>query len=157
MNISSTTTGRDSLTQMISRVIDRFATEFGQFLGELLDGQVGRSSQSAITAGDVPTFDNSGRGQYRQSLAGFDFTKLDNPGVSGGGTIKYTAARVFQNYPPQPESLPAVIADLRAQGINALQVSFDKIDFNDGFGPIDVIQGAYPGGGVAWQWLPQNA
>ena len=24
----------------------------------------------------------------------------------------------------------------------------------DGYGPIDVIQSAYPGGGVAWQWLP---
>jgi hypothetical protein len=49
-----------------------------------------------------------------------------------------------------------VISELKAQGINATQVSFDKIDFNDGWGPIDVIQGAYPGGGVALQWLPQH-
>jgi hypothetical protein len=36
-----------------------------------------------------------------------------------------------------------------------VQTDHDKIDFGDGYGPIDVIQCAYPGGGVAWQWLPR--
>ena len=53
-------------------------------------------------------------------------------------------------------SLPAVVERLRAEGINATQTDMDKIDFGDGYGPIDVIQGAYPGGGVAWQWLPRE-
>ncbi|HUU33051.1 MAG TPA: hypothetical protein VMW48_03250, partial [Vicinamibacterales bacterium] len=70
------------------------------------------------------------------------------------GTSKYVAARVFQDFPPMPESIPGVIERLKAQGINAVQTDHDKIDFGDGYGPIDVIQGAYPGGGVAWQWLP---
>ena len=81
---------------------------------------------------------------------------LDNPLVAGAQTSKYRAARIFQDYPAQPESLPAVVARLRAAGINAVQTSNDKIDFGDGFGPIDVIQGARPGGGDGWQWLPVN-
>ena len=56
---------------------------------------------------------------------------------------------------PVPPSDSAAERAINApQGINARQTDFDKIDFGDGYGPIDVIQGAYPGGGVAWQWLP---
>jgi len=158
MNIAGKTTGNDAISQMISRVVDKFDTdkdgklsadEFGSFLGGLLQhGNLG----SATAMQDTP----KATGQYRMMLAGFDHNKLDNPSIQGAGTIKYQAARIFQNYSPQPESLPAVIADLKAQGINATQIGIDKIDFNDGYGPIDVIQGAYPGGGVAWQWLPQS-
>ena len=75
--------------------------------------------------------------------------------MPGGGTSKYKAARIFQDYAPRPESIPAVIERLRADGVNAVQTDHDKIDFGDGYGPIDVIQGAYPGGGVAWQWIPR--
>ena len=164
MNISSKTTGTDAISQMITKVVDKFDTdkdgklsadEFGKFLGGLLqNGGVG-SGMAGAQAAATPDFTKE-PGQYRMMLAGFDHNKMDNPSMQGAGTVKYQAARIFQNYAPMPESLPAVIADLKAQGINATQVSFDKIDFNDGYGPIDVIQGAYPGGGVAWQWLPQH-
>ena len=158
MNIAGKTTGTDAISQMISRVVDKFDTdkdgklsadEFGSFLGGLLQG---RGTGALTTEPDGV----KAPGQYRMMLAGFDHNKLDNPTMQGAGTIKYQAARIFQNYTPQPENLPAVIADLKAQGINATQIGIDKIDFNDGYGPIDVIQGAYPGGGVAWQWLPQS-
>ena len=158
MNIAGKTTGTDAISQMISRVVDKFDTdkdgklsadEFGTFLGGLLNG-----GNLGIAAS--PSDPSKATGQYKMMLAGFDHNKLDNPSMQGAGTIKYQAARIFQNYPPMPESLPQVLADLKAQGVNATQIGIDKIDFNDGYGPIDVIQGAYPGGGVAWQWLPQH-
>jgi hypothetical protein len=154
--------GSDVISQLISKVMARYDTdkdgkltsqEFGGFLTGLLEGSAGRSS--AALAGTTAQASPVATGAFRSSLAGFDFEKLDNPGARGAGTSKYIAARIFQDYPPQPESLPAVVERLQAQGIKAVQTDHDKIDFGDGYGPIDVIQGAYPGGGVAWQWLPR--
>lgn len=156
--VTSTTTTSDPLSQLLSRVMAKYDTdndgkltaqEFGGFLNGLLGG-------SGLNALAPTTSTASGlTGAYRSMLAGFDFGKLDNPNAPGGGTSKYRAARIFQDYPPKPESIPAVIDRLRAEGINVTQTDIDKIDFGDGYGPIDVIQGAYPGGGVAWQWLPR--
>ena len=156
MNLNTTTsTGTDAISQLISKVLDKYdgnkdgqltKAEFGSFLTGLLGG--------TAVPGSLAKDPEVQTGAYRSRLAGFDFAKLDNPTMPGGGTSKYHAARIFQDYPPMPESLPAVVDRLRAQGINATQTDFDKIDFGDGYGPIDVIQGAYPGGGVAWQWLP---
>ncbi|MEP7116509.1 MAG: hypothetical protein ABI880_02935 [Acidobacteriota bacterium] len=162
MNLSSTSAGVDTISQLISKVMDKYdgdkdgkltSQEFGAFLGGLLGGA------SPLVPGSTPGINPmEGRsGAYRDKLAGFDFAKLDDPSMRGAGTSKYMAARVFQDFPPMPESLPGVVDRLRAQGINATQTDFDKIDFGDGYGPIDVIQGAYPGGGVAWQWLPVGA
>lgn len=157
MNLkTSTTTAADPIAQLITKVMDKYdgdkdgqltKTEFGSFLTGLLGGTGGALSATIAK-------DPAETGAYRSRLAGFDFAKLDNPTIAGAGTSKYIAARIFQDYPPMPESLPAVVDRLRAQGINARQTDFDKIDFGDGYGSIDVIQGAYPGGGVAWQWLP---
>lgn len=155
---TTTATGTDPVAQLITKLMDKYdgnkdgqltKAEFGSFLNGLLSGT---GASGALTVGKDP--DPVKTGSYRSRLAGFDFAKLDNPTMPGGGTSKYNAARIFQDYPPMPESLPAVVDRLRAQGINATQTDFDKIDFGDGYGPIDVIQGAYPGGGVAWQWLP---
>jgi hypothetical protein len=157
---TTSATGTDPVAQLITKLMDKYdgnkdgqltKAEFGTFLNGLLSGT---GLGGAVTGGKDP--DPVKTGAYRSRLAGFDFAKLDNPTMAGAGTSKYTAARIFQDYPPMPESLPAVVDRLRAQGINATQTDFDKIDFGDGYGPIDVIQGAYPGGGVAWQWLPVN-
>lgn len=157
LKTSSTTTTADPIAQLITKVMDKYDTdkdgqltkaEFGSFLSGLLGATGGTLPGGGSGAGPVTT------GAYRSRLAGFDHAKIDNPTMAGAGTSKYIAARIFQDYPPMPESLPAVVDRLRAQGINATQTDFDKIDFGDGYGPIDVIQGAYPGGGVAWQWLP---
>jgi hypothetical protein len=158
VNPLTTGSGADPISQLVSKLFERYdtdkngsltANEFGSFLGGLISG-VGSPGTAAADPG------TGSRGAYRSSLAGFDFGKLDDPSRSGAMTSKYRAARIFQDYPPQPESLPAVVERLRAEGINATQTDFDKIDFGDGYGPIDVIQGAYPGGGVAWQWLPRE-
>ncbi len=161
MNLKTTATGTDPIAQLITKVMDRFdgdkdgqltKAEFSQFLTGLMGGTglgtLGGSSGASVKMDPV------GTGQYRSRLAGFDHAKIDNPTMAGAGTSKYIASRIFQDYPPMPESLPAVVDRLKAQGLNAKQTDFDKIDFGDGYGPIDVIQGAYPGGGVAWQWLP---
>ncbi|MGE4084373.1 MAG: hypothetical protein AB7H93_15335 [Vicinamibacterales bacterium] len=152
--------GTDVISQLVSKVLDRYdgdkdgkltATEFGSFLTGLLSGS-GAAGLTAAKVGDPGVT----RGSYRSSLAGFDARKVDDPSIRDAMTSKYRAARIFQDYPPQPESIPAVIERLKAEGINAVQTDIDKIDFGDGYGPIDVIQGAYAGGGVAWQWLPRE-
>jgi len=153
-------TGADPISQLVSKVLDKYdgdkdgkltATEFGSFLTGLLSGS-GAAGLTAAKVGDPGVT----RGSYRSSLAGFDFGKLDDPSIRDAMTSKYRAGRIFQDYPPRPESIPAVIERLKAEGINAVQTDIDKIDFGDGYGPIDVIQGAYAGGGVAWQWLPRE-
>lgn len=158
--LTSTSTTSDPLSQLVSRVMAKYDTdkdgkltaqEFGGFLNGLLGASNGFGDLTSSTTAAA----SATTGAYRSMLAGFDFGKLDNPNAPGGGTSKYRAARIFQDYPPKPESIPAVIDRLRAEGVNATQTDIDKIDFGDGFGPIDVIQGAYPGGGVAWQWLPR--
>ncbi len=163
MNLPNTTAaGADSISQLISKVMDKYdgdkdgkltSQEFGSFLSGLIGGtsSTGLRTAAAVTGSSV----TQATGAHRGRLAGFDFAKIDDPSMHGAGTSKYIAARVFQDFPPMPESIPGVIDRLKAQGINAVQADHDKIDFNDGYGPIDVIQGAYPGGGVAWQWLPR--
>ena len=96
-------------------------------------------------------------GEFRAKLGGFDFRNMDDPTISDAMTSKYKAARIFQDYTPKPESLPAVIEKLQRAGHERRRrLASTQIDFGDGFGAIDVIQGAYPGGGVAWQWIPQG-
>jgi hypothetical protein len=161
MNLTSTSNSAgDAISQLISKVMDKYdgdkdgqltKAEFGSFLSGLIGG-TGSAANALAKAAD-PTSTVS-TGAYRSKLAGFAHNKIDDPTIRDAMTSKYIAARIFQDYPPMPESLPAVVDRLKAQGINATQTDFDKIDFGDGYGPIDVIQGAYPGGGVAWQWLP---
>jgi hypothetical protein len=165
MNLTSTansSNGTDAISQLISRVMDKYdgdkdgqltKAEFGSFLTGLVGGMGGGVGAGALAKAADPTTPSL-TGAYRSKLAGFNHNKIDDPTISDAMTSKYVAARIFQDYPPMPESLPAVVDRLKAMGINATQTAFDKIDFGDGFGPIDVIQGAYPGGGVAWQWLP---
>jgi hypothetical protein len=161
MNLTNTsnTAAGDAINQLISRVMDKYdgnkdgqltKAEFGSFLTGLIGGT--GSAAGALAAADPGSTGSTGA--YRSKLAGFSHAKMDDPTIRDAMTSKYVAARIFQDYPPMPESLPAVVDRLKAQGINAKQTDFDKIDFGDGYGPIDVIQGAYPGGGVAWQWLP---
>lgn len=164
MNTKAASTSATHLSDIIGKVMDRFDTnkdgqlstdEFSGFLTGLLGGTGSTSATNQAERSGPMRPEYSG--QFRGYLAGFDAAKIDNPSLHGAGTAKYRAARIFQDFKPMPESLPAVIERLRAEGFNARQVSIDKIDFGDGYGPIDVIQGAYPGGGVAWQWLPEGA
>jgi hypothetical protein len=156
--VDATNPNGEGLDAIISRVIDRYdtdnddklsTTEFMQFLTGLMSGTgIPTPPPTTNVSESVST------GAHRASLAGFDAAKIDNPSLPGAGTSKYRAARVFQDYPPQRESLPAIVARLQAQGIDARQTDHDKIDFGDGYGPIDVILNSRPGGGDAWVWLP---
>lgn len=166
MNTSASTSGNTAISELIAKVMDKFDTdkdaklsgdEFGNFLSGLIGGTA--KLEAPAPGGDrlgVSEAQRANRKEFRTTLAGFDHVKLDNPDIRDAMTAKYQAARVFQNFKPMPESLPAVVEELRALGFNATQTDHDKIDFGDGYGPIDVIQGAYPGGGVAWQWLPRE-
>ena len=161
MNLTNTsnTAAGDAISQLISRVMDKYdGNKDGQLtkaeFGSFLTGLIGGTSGAAGALASVDPSSTGSTGAYRSTLAGFSHAKIDDPTIRDAMTSKYVAARIFQDYPPMPESLPAVVDRLKAQGINAKQTDFDKIDFGDGYGPIDVIQGAYPGGGVAWQWLP---
>jgi hypothetical protein len=166
MNLTNTSSaGSDAISQLITKVMDKYdgdkdgkltSQEFGSFLSGLLGGTGTTGTGAAPTprAGARAAENPTSAGAYRSKLAGFAHAKIDDPSIRDAMTSKYVAARIFQDYPPAPESIPMVVERLKAQGLNAKQTDHDKIDFGDGFGPIDVIQGAYPGGGVAWQWLP---
>lgn len=166
MNTSASTSGNTAITDLIAKVMDKFdtdqdqklsANEFSNFLSGLIGGAGVSGLPAPAAAGrGVSAAQQANLKEYRGMLAGFDHVKIDNPDIRDAMTSKYQASRIFQNFKPMPENLPAVVAELRAQGINASQTDHDKIDFGDGYGPIDVIQGAYPGGGVAWQWLPRE-
>ena len=89
-------------------------------------------------------------GPYVGNLEGFDQGKLDDKTHQ---TIKYRAARVFRQFRPSDfvKDPTAVLNALKAAGLNPKLVGNDKIDFGDGFGPVDVIRAAGEGG-KAWQW-----
>lgn len=168
MNTSASTSGNTAISELIAKVMDKFdtdkdsklsANEFSNFLSGLIGGTGPVGSATTPVAGDgagVSAAQRANLKEYRGMLAGFDHVKIDNPDIRDAMTSKYQASRIFQNFKPMPENLPAVVAELRAQGFNATQTDHDKIDFGDGYGPIDVIQGSRPGGGVAWQWLPRE-
>ena len=42
-----------------------------------------------------------------------------------------------------------------AKGLNPTASGKDCVDFNDGFGPVDIVLAANEGG-RAWQWNPVN-
>lgn len=173
MNTSVSNSGGSAISDLIGKVMEKYDTdndkklsadEFSSFLTGLVGGTgikgLSDSANGIVAGGSkgagVSAAQQANLKEYRGMLAGFDHVKIDNPDIRDAMTSKYQASRIFQNFKPMPENLPAVVAELRAQGINATQTDMDKIDFGDGYGPIDVIQGAYPGGGVAWQWMPRE-
>ena len=165
MITNNVTSGNTALSELITKVMDKFDTdkdkklsqsEFTDFLTGLLEGGLPATKSAVSTQAAAPADIPVKVGEYRSRMGGFDHVKMDNPSMQGAMTSKYKAARIFQDFPPQPESLPAVVERLKAIGVNATHDGKDKIDFGDGYGQIDVIQGAYPGGGVAWQWIPQG-
>lgn len=89
-------------------------------------------------------------GDYSRFLEGFDPTKLAD---LSHNSIKYRAARVFQHFAPTLGNMPAVIEELKKAGLNVTWKGGDLIDFNDGFGPIDVMRNSSGPGSSGWQWL----
>ncbi len=90
--------------------------------------------------------------QYRQQLSGFNHDKI-GPNHTSSMNMKYIAARVFEQIDVNDsDALDKAIALLKEQGWDAKMVGKDKIDFNDGQGPIDVIRNRSAGTNMAWQW-----
>jgi hypothetical protein len=131
--------------------------EFSQFLNRLIDslagGENGAQSLTSSLGQTAPLTSLTpaiSTGQYRSTLEGFDMQKLDDPSKT---SVKYQAARVFQNYAPTVDNLADVVTALNDAGLTATQVGDDTIDFGGSVGKIDVIRAAGDGG-RAWQWLP---
>jgi len=126
-------------------------------LGAILNSAEYKALQTAPTTPTTPTPENTTplprdvtTRPGDEYLEGFDANKLANKDKQ---TIKYRAARVFQSFTPMEfvQNPAAVIAALKAAGLNPTLIGKDKIDFNDGNGPIDVVRDA-TGGGKAWQF-----
>ncbi len=103
----------------------------------------------------LPTLESYRPGAYRNQLAGFAHDKLD-PTHEHSMNLKYIAARVFEQIDVfGPGALDQAVAQLRELGFDAIKVTDDKIDFNDGQGPIDVIanMSETPRSDRTWQWL----
>jgi hypothetical protein len=87
-------------------------------------------------------------------MPGWNQEKWVNPTHT---TIKYVAGRIMARYDPSewvnPATREQILADFRAAGLTPTASGKDKVDFNDGAGAIDIVQGAGIGG-KAWQWLP---
>lgn len=100
-------------------------------------------------------------GAFRHQLEGFNEAKFD-PAHAEGMTLKMIAARVFEQFDVYSEtSFDAVVQAFNDLGIAATKVGFDKIDFGNGEGPVDVIRNAAwldgdTSAGMAWQWAPEN-
>jgi hypothetical protein len=93
-------------------------------------------------------------GAHRSQLTGFNHDKI-SPGHSSSMNLKYVSARVFEQINVNDsDAVTQAVARLNEQGFNATAVGNDKIDFNDGQAPVDVIRNASGLGSStrAWQW-----
>ena len=93
-------------------------------------------------------------GPHRSQLTGFNDAKI-GPGHTSSMNLKYVSARIFEQIDVNdPQALDTALAGLNELGFDVTAVGADKIDFNDGQGPIDVIRNASGLGSStrAWQW-----
>lgn len=123
--------------------------EFKGFLEALLNkvggSQTGLLGGASASASDKP--------KVYQGMIGFDYAKLNNP---NHGTAKYVFARATQDLefpwdrPSRSEGLQRIADYAKERGYaNSVVIGDDKIDFGDGFGPIDVLTGD-----GQWWWGP---
>jgi hypothetical protein len=123
--------------------------EFQSFLETLLGSMAKKSgglgSAAAASAGTARSLDATTSPKVYQAMVGFDYVKLNTPAHT---TPKYVFARATQDigFPFDRPSRSAglqQIADYAKQNgySNTTVVGDDKLDFGDGFGPIDVLTG----------------
>ncbi len=99
-------------------------------------------------------------GAFRHQLEGFNHDKFD-PAHAEGMTLKMIAARVFEQFDVYSDAaIDDVVKAFNDLGIPATKIGFDKIDFGNGEGPVDVIRNAAwldgdTSAGMAWQWAPE--
>jgi hypothetical protein len=123
--------------------------EFQSFLETILGSMAkktsGTGAANALTAGTGKSLDASTTPKVYQGMLGFDYTKLNTPTHT---TPKYVFARATQDlsFPFDRASRSAglqQIADYAKQNgyPDTKVVGDDRLDFNDGFGAIDVLTG----------------
>lgn len=172
--IQSTANSIQRLTNSIMNSVDvngdgqLSLDEFGRFLANFMQSVVGRTTTASGATGSITTTPLLGRGTALATesranqplppvLPGWKQEKWVN---SAHTTIKYVAGRVMARYEPSewvnPSTREQILADFRAAGLNPTASGKDTVDFNDGAGPIDIVQGASVGG-KAWQWLPSGS
>lgn len=166
-SIGSTT----DLAQLASRLMDSVDAnkdgqlskqEFGNFLTNLLQG-VSKASPmnpsnavASVPAGTATAtvLNRTAAATTYQPIPGFDMAKMNN---LAHVTTKYTFARTVQDMgllgAPKSEHLQAIVDAMNAKGANARVTGQDKIDFGDGYGPIDVIF-SVGDPEARWQWVP---
>ena len=88
-------------------------------------------------------------------MAGWDVGKLNDP--SRGTSAKYQFGRFVQDQKYDPIWARSHMNDIaqafgQKYGMNARGIGDDKIDFGNGWGPIDLLNS-----GNYWQWLVPNA
>jgi len=87
---------------------------------------------------------------------GWNAEKWVNPSHN---TVKYVAGRIMARHSPSewvdPATREQILSEFRAAGLEPTASGKDKCDFNDGAGPIDIVQAASEGG-RAWQWLSEG-
>ena len=94
-------------------------------------------------------------GAHRGQLSGFNHDKF-SPDHPNSMNRKYVSARVFEQIDVNdPDAIGKAVARLQELGFNVSAVGGDKIDFNDGGAPVDVIRNSSgsASGSRAWQWL----
>jgi len=100
--------------------------------------------QSAPSVTQQPTYANT---------PGWENTKLNDPMHT---SVKYQFQRTVQDMglsgAQARGNLQPIVERMKTNYPNAQVVGDDKIDFGDGYGPIDVIQG----GSNAWWWGPSG-
>jgi len=170
MAISSVSSG-NPLDQLARALVSKFdanqdgqltTEEFTSFLNQFLGSSANALANGTKTGG----FDGSAtanglkNGTVRPPMRGFNAQKLADPNHD---TVKYMFGRVAQRYSLESvhdkQSAEALLNsmrdDLKAEGLNVLDVSKDKIKILDNAGQeawIDVVNSAatnHP----AWQWL----
>jgi len=121
-------------------------------IAQAATGGVPLSGPTATTTGSSAGPAPTGLGQYANLLEGFNSDKLNDPGKHDP---KYDFARIASNFPPTPDGLKAAFAQIQAAYPNAKLVGDDKVDFADGYGPVDMIR-ASGEGGKAWHFEGQD-
>jgi hypothetical protein len=127
-------------------------------IGGTSPSDIAKTVQAATTAaalgspGGAATTAASATGAMPSYMRGFDATKWADASHT---SIKYTAGRILGQFPPTDEGWAQATTAIRAAFPNAQIIGNDKIDFGDGFGPIDVRHAA-DAGGDGWQWEPTS-